>query len=245
MTQNFPARRHQSRASAALAIVAALCLSTSVVSAAQAQSLGYAPQDPGAFPQSYVNDDAVPQGEDSVLPDRLRRQVVNFDTREAPGTIIIDTGNTYLYYVLGGGRAMRYGVGVGRQGFTWSGAETISRKAEWPDWYPPSEMIARQPYLPRFMAGGPGNPLGARAMYLGSSEYRIHGTNDPTTIGKFVSSGCIRLTNEDVTDLFNRVNVGTRVVVLPKNASLRTPVATVPAPVQSRPAALTLPSGRE
>ena len=138
--------------------------------------------------------------------------------REAPGTIIIDTGNTALYYVLGQGRAIRYGVGVGREGFTWSGVQTISRKAEWPDWHPPAEMIARQPYLPRFMAGGPGNPLGARAMYLGSSEYRIHGTNDPSTIGKFVSSGCIRLTNEDVADLFSRVDVGTKVVVLPKNA---------------------------
>ena len=140
-------------------------------------------------------------------------------TNEAPGTIIIDTGNTALYYVLGQGRAIRYGVGVGREGFTWSGVQTITNKAEWPDWHPPAQMIARQPYLPRFMAGGPGNPLGARAMYLGSSEYRIHGTNDPTTIGKFVSSGCIRLTNEDVTDLFNRVSLGTKVVVLPKNAT--------------------------
>ena len=146
-----------------------------------------------------------------------RRRRLN--TREAPGTVIIDTGNTALYYVLGQGRAIRYGVGVGREGFTWSGVQTISRKAEWPDWHPPAQMIARQPYLPRFMAGGPGNPLGARAMYLGSSEYRIHGTNDPTTIGKFVSSGCIRLTNEDVADLFSRVDVGTKVVVLPKNAA--------------------------
>ena len=137
---------------------------------------------------------------------------------EPAGTIVIDTGNTYLYYVLGQGRAIRYGVGVGREGFTWSGVQSISRKAEWPDWHPPAEMIARQPYLPRFMAGGPGNPLGARAMYLGSSEYRIHGTNDPSTIGKFVSSGCIRMTNEDVSDLFGRVDVGTKVVVLPKNA---------------------------
>ena len=132
------------------------------------------------------------------MPERLRRAVVAFNTTEAPGTVIIDTGNTALYYVLGQGRAIRYGVGVGREGFTWSGVQTISRKAEWPDWHPPAEMIARQPYLPRFMAGGPGNPLGARAMYLGSSQYRIHGTNDPSTIGKFVSSGCIRLTNEDV-----------------------------------------------
>ena len=150
-----------------------------------------------------------------VFPSGCGARVV-LDTREAPGTVIIDTGNTALYYVLGQGRAVRYGVGVGREGFTWSGTQTISRKAEWPDWHPPAEMIARQPYLPRFMAGGPGNPLGARAMYLGSSEYRIHGTNDPTTIGKFVSSGCIRLTNEDVEDLFSRVDVGTKVVVLPK-----------------------------
>ena len=155
--------------------------------------------------------------------------------REAPGTIIIDTGNTALYYVLGQGRAIRYGVGVGREGFTWSGVQTISRKAEWPDWHPPAEMIARQPYLPRFMAGGPGNPLGARAMYLGSSVYRIHGTNDPSTIGKFVSSGCIRLTNEDVADLFSRVDVGTRVVVLPKNAPHRASAGR-PAPL-ARPAA--------
>ena len=245
MTQNFPGRRHQSRASTALAVVAALVLSTSIVSSAHAQSLGFAPADPSAFPQGYVNDGAVSQDEDSVLPDRLRRQVVNFGSREAPGTIIIDTGNTYLYLVLGGGRAMRYGVGVGRQGFTWTGVQSISRKAEWPDWYPPSEMIARQPYLPRFVAGGPGNPLGARAMYLGSSEYRIHGTNDPTTIGKFVSSGCIRLTNEDVSDLFGRVNVGTKVVVLPKNAPLqaRGGVGAVqPASTVARPLP---PAGRE
>lgn len=214
MTQKFSGRRHLSRAASALAFAGALVFSTSIVSLAHAQSLGYAPTDPGAFPQGYVNGDTAPQDEDSVLPDRLRRQVVNFDAREAPGTIIIDTGNTYLYYVLGGGRAIRYGVGVGRQGFTWAGVQTISRKAEWPDWYPPSGMIARQPYLPRFVAGGPGNPLGARAMYLGSSEYRIHGTNDPATIGKFVSSGCIRLTNEDAIDLYSRVKIGTIVVVL-------------------------------
>lgn len=149
------------------------------------------------------------------MPAHLKRQVVNFMTKEAPGTIIIDTPNTYLYYVLGNGRAIRYGIGVGRQGFTWSGVQNVSRKAEWPAWTPPPEMIARQPYLPRHMAGGPGNPLGARAMYLGSSIYRIHGTNDPTTIGGRVSSGCIRLTNEDVSDLYSRVNVGTKVIVLP------------------------------
>jgi len=182
--------------------------------------------------------------DEGAVPARLRRAVVAFGTTEAPGTIVIDTGNTQLYYVLGQGRAIRYGVGVGREGFTWSGVQTISRKAEWPDWHPPAEMIARQPYLPRFMAGGPGNPLGARAMYLGSSQYRIHGTNDPTTIGKFVSSGCIRLTNEDVADLFSRVDVGTKVVVLPKNAphfeakgtiSVRPTAAVAPRPAVQRP----------
>ena len=216
--------------------------------AAQAQTFSYAPMQPQLYPQ----DQATPQGdgngrpeatdEDAVLPDRLRRQIVSFDRNEPAGTIVIDTANTYLYYVLGNGRAMRYGVGVGREGFTWSGVQSISRKAEWPDWHPPAEMIARQPYLPRFVAGGPGNPLGARAMYLGSSEYRIHGTNDPTTIGKFVSSGCIRLTNEDVTDLFNRVSVGTKVVVLPKNAPL---MARGGDPIRKRPAATTLSSGRQ
>jgi lipoprotein-anchoring transpeptidase ErfK/SrfK len=154
-------------------------------------------------------------GTDYESPARFRRQVVDYRTVEAPGTIIIDTANTYLYLVLGSGKAMRYGIGVGREGFTWSGTQTISKKAEWPDWTPPAEMIARQPYLPRYMAGGSGNPLGARAMYLGNTIYRIHGTNDPSTIGRQVSSGCIRLTNEDVTDLFSRVSVGTKVVVLP------------------------------
>jgi lipoprotein-anchoring transpeptidase ErfK/SrfK len=149
------------------------------------------------------------------LPARLRRQVVDFRTAEPAGTVIVDTPNTYLYYVLGGGKAIRYGIGVGREGFTWSGVQTVARKAEWPYWVPPAEMIARQPYLPRFMAGGPGNPLGARAMYLGGTIYRIHGTNQPSTIGGQVSSGCIRLVNDDVIDLYGRVNVGARVVVLP------------------------------
>jgi lipoprotein-anchoring transpeptidase ErfK/SrfK len=161
---------------------------------------------------------AAPQEEDGVvteLPARLKRQVVSYATREAPGTIIIDTPNTYLYYVIGGGQAIRYGIGVGREGFTWSGVQSITKKAEWPNWTPPAEMIARQPYLPRFMAGGPGNPLGARAMYLGGTVYRIHGTNAPSTIGTHVSSGCIRLTNEDVADLYSRVNIGTKVIVLP------------------------------
>jgi lipoprotein-anchoring transpeptidase ErfK/SrfK len=149
------------------------------------------------------------------LPARLKRQVVSYPTREAPGTVIIDTPHTYLYYVLGGGQAIRYGIGVGREGFTWSGTERVSRMKEWPDWFPPKEMIDRQPYLPRFMAGGETNPLGARALYLGNTLYRIHGTNQPSTIGTFVSSGCIRLANEDIADLYGRVQVGTRVVVLP------------------------------
>jgi lipoprotein-anchoring transpeptidase ErfK/SrfK len=152
---------------------------------------------------------------------RLRRQIVNYSGHEAPGTIIVDTPNTYLYYVLGEGKAMRYGIGVGREGFTWSGVKTVERKTEWPDWYPPSEMLARQPYLPRMTAGGPGNPLGARAMYIAGTQYRIHGTNAPSTIGKQVSSGCIRLTNEDVIDLFDRVQIGAKVIVLPQTASAK------------------------
>jgi lipoprotein-anchoring transpeptidase ErfK/SrfK len=175
----------------------------------------FAPQQQYAPPPAQV----VPDDEDATgpyeLPARLKRQVVNYPSREAPGTIIIDTPNTYLYLILGNGQAMRYGIGVGREGFTWSGTQTIVKKAEWPDWTPPPEMIARQPYLPRHMAGGPGNPLGARAMYLGGTIYRIHGTNAPQTIGTRVSSGCLRLTNEDVMDLYSRVHIGTKVIVLP------------------------------
>src|ERR1019366_8906169 len=139
---------------------------------------------------------APPHESDDIaeLPARFKRQVVDYRSNEAPGTIVIVTPNTYLYLVLGNGRAMRYGIGVGREGFTWSGTQNVTKKAEWPDWTPPPEMIERQPYLPRFMAGGPGNPLGARAMYLCGSIYRIHGTNDPSTIGHRVSPGCIRLT---------------------------------------------------
>ncbi|HEV7602489.1 MAG TPA: L,D-transpeptidase [Bradyrhizobium sp.] len=169
-----------------------------------------------AAPQLQAPPQADEDGIAVELPARLKRQMVGYATREAPGTIIIDTPNTYLYLVMGGGQAMRYGIGVGRDGFTWAGTQSITKKAEWPDWTPPPEMIARQPYLPRQMAGGPGNPLGARAMYLGGTIYRIHGTNAPGTIGTRVSSGCIRLTNEDVADLYSRVNVGTKVVVLPQ-----------------------------
>lgn len=251
MTNSSPLRRRlSSRAVTTLAFATVLL---AVPFAAQAQTLGYAPIEPQTYSndQSYGSgyaspDDAsaAPQAsdEDAALPDRLRKQIVSFDRSEPAGTIVIDTANTYLYYVLGNGRAIRYGVGVGRDGFTWSGVQSVTRKAEWPDWHPPAEMIARQPYLPRFVAGGPGNPLGARAMYLGSSVYRIHGTNDPSTIGKFVSSGCIRLTNEDVTDLFSRVSIGTKVVVLPKNAPL---VARGGDPVRKRAAVTTMPSGRQ
>ena len=207
-------------------ILAGALMTATIVTATPTQAASPAPlpfpfllppvasfEPPVAEPQTLApsEDDATAY----ELPARLRRQVVNYATREAPGTVIIDTPNTYLYYVLGNGQAMRYGIGVGRDGFTWSGTQSVTRKAEWPDWTPPPEMIARQPYLPRHMAGGPGNPLGARAMYLGGTVYRIHGTNAPETIGTHVSSGCLRLTNEDVTDLYSRVSVGTKVIVLP------------------------------
>jgi lipoprotein-anchoring transpeptidase ErfK/SrfK len=154
-------------------------------------------------------------------PGAFVRQVVDYASHQAPGTVIIDTKNTFLYFVLNDAQAMRYGIGVGREGFTWSGEQTVARKTEWPDWRPPADMLVRQPYLPRFMAGGPTNPLGARAMYLGDTDYRIHGTNKPDTIGKRVSSGCIRLTNEDVADLYERVKVGAKVIVLPTTAARR------------------------
>jgi lipoprotein-anchoring transpeptidase ErfK/SrfK len=187
---------------------------------------------------SALPPDEQPEVAPTELPANLRRQEVAFPTKEPAGTLVVDTPNTYLYYVLGGGRAIRYGVRVGRDGFTWTGVQKISRKAEWPDWHPPTEMIERQPYLPRFMAGGPGNPLGARAMYLGSTVYRIHGTNQPSTIGKFVSSGCIGMLNEDVSDLFDRVKVGTRVVVMPGGPPPGTTTASaqpLPGPARAAP----------
>jgi lipoprotein-anchoring transpeptidase ErfK/SrfK len=208
--------RRTDRPLALAALAGLVIVSLPAVATAQA----YAPVAPNGYTNTVFapalrDDDAASSAVESP---RLQRQVVDYATREAPGTIVIDTPNTYLYLVLGNGKALRYAIGVGRQGFTWSGVEAISRTAEWPDWYPPAEMIARQPYLPRFVAGGPGNPLGARALYLGHSQYRIHGTNDPSTIGHNVSSGCIRLTNQDVIDLFGRVKVGTKVVVLPQTA---------------------------
>jgi len=144
----------------------------------------------------------------------FQRQEVAYEGSERPGTIVIDTPNKFLFFVEQGGRATRYGIGVGRPGFAWSGVKTISRKAEWPDWTPPAEMLLRRPDLPRHMVGGPENPLGARALYLGTSLYRIHGTNEPYTIGTNVSSGCIRMMNQDVEDLYTRVHVGTKVIVM-------------------------------
>jgi len=198
--------------------------------AAAALSCGTAQAEPlFAFLSPTQNQIVAPQyapteqaTDDAQLDPRLQRKIVNYASNEAPGTVIIDTPHTVLYFVLGNGQAIRYGIGVGREGFTWAGVKQVARKAEWPDWIPPQEMIERQPYLPRFVAGGPGNPLGARAMYLGGTVYRIHGTNDPTTIGKHVSSGCIRLTNADVTDLYNRVQVGAKVIVLPQAAPVHT-----------------------
>jgi lipoprotein-anchoring transpeptidase ErfK/SrfK len=145
---------------------------------------------------------------------KYEKQMVEYSGRESAGTIVIDTPSKFLYLVQGNGKALRYGIGVGKPGFTWSGVKQISAKKEWPDWTPPSEMLKRRPDLPRHMEGGPENPLGARAMYLGSTLYRIHGSNEPWTIGTSVSSGCIRMRNEDVIDLYGRVNVGTRVIVI-------------------------------
>jgi lipoprotein-anchoring transpeptidase ErfK/SrfK len=208
---------------------------------ARAEPLGYASP---SFHPAFLFGQPVQESEpaDEVqkpaeIPARLHRHVVDYATHEPPGTIVIDTPNTYLYYVLGGGKAIRYGIGVGREGFTWSGVKAVERKAEWPDWIPPAEMLQRQPYLPRFMAGGPGNPLGARAMYIGGTVYRIHGTNAPTTIGKQVSSGCIRMLNEDVIDLYARVNVGTKVVVLPMPAGRSRAIASQDQPVPRATAA--------
>jgi lipoprotein-anchoring transpeptidase ErfK/SrfK len=167
------------------------------------------------IPEPTVQDVDPGQTRGSVesVPYEFRKQPVFFRSQEAPGTIVVDTSERFLYLVQSPTRAIRYGVGVGRDGFTWTGILKVTRKAEWPDWTPPEEMIQRQPYLPRWMAGGPGNPMGARAMYLGNTIYRIHGTNAPDTIGQAVSSGCFRLVNDDVTDLYERVQLGAKVIV--------------------------------
>ena len=177
-------------------------------------------QQPSYQPPGRLLPQAMPQQEEANDPAQHRfdpkfeKQVVDYHGKEGPGTIVVDTPNKFLFLVQGDGKALRYGIGVGRPGFTWSGVKQISAKKEWPDWTPPAEMLARRPDLPRHMEGGPQNPLGARAMYLGSSLYRIHGSNEPWTIGTNVSSGCIRMRNEDVIDLYGRVNVGARVVVI-------------------------------
>jgi lipoprotein-anchoring transpeptidase ErfK/SrfK len=195
-------RISRSPAFVATVVAAFLVLAGAQAQAAPRQELD-APEKPGY----------VPTPEEELLPAEYRPQPVYFRSNEPPGTIIIHTDERFLYLVQGNGMAIRYGVGVGRDGFQWQGLLNISRKQEWPDWRPPPEMIQRQPYLPRFMAGGPGNPLGARALYLGQTIYRIHGTNQPRTIGYAVSSGCFRLVNRDVIDLYDRVPVGTKVVV--------------------------------
>ena len=177
-------------------------------------------QQPSYQPPGRLLPQAMPQQEEANDPAQHRfdpkfeKQVVDYHGKEGPGTIVVDTPNKFLFLVQGDGKALRYGIGVGRPGFTWSGVKQISAKKEWPDWTPPPEMLVRRPDLPRHMEGGPANPLGARAMYLGSSLYRIHGSNEPWTIGTNVSSGCIRMRNEDVIDLYGRVNVGARVVVI-------------------------------
>jgi lipoprotein-anchoring transpeptidase ErfK/SrfK len=187
-------------------IILAACLAMPVSHAlAQREQMGIGDQ-PGF----------VPDPAEERLAPQFARQVVLYRTTEAPGTIIVHTSERFLYVVQPNGRALRYGIGVGRDGFQWQGLLQITRKQEWPDWTPPPEMIERQPYLPRFMAGGPGNPMGARALYLGGTVYRIHGTNQPQTIGSAVSSGCFRLVNADVIDLYDRIPVGTKVIVRQK-----------------------------
>jgi lipoprotein-anchoring transpeptidase ErfK/SrfK len=192
------------------ALIAALGIGAIAVTASVANAQGRGPR-------AELNDQEkpgyTPTPEEERLTGPWAKQVVFFRTTEEPGTIIVHTSERFLYLVLGNGRAMRYGIGVGREGFQWAGLLKVTRKQEWPDWRPPPEMIQRQPYLPRFMAGGPGNPMGARALYLGSTIYRIHGTNQPHTIGSAVSSGCFRLVNADVADLYERVPVGTKVIV--------------------------------
>ena len=194
---------------ATAAVIAGAALASSAGSANAFFHLLFQSEQQTQAQQYYRND---PSSNVQISP--VPREVVAF-SGYSPGTIVVSTSERRLYYVLGNGTAIRYGVGVGRPGFTWAGTKTIARKAEWPDWTPPAQMLKRRPDLPRHMVGGEANPLGARAMYLGGSIYRIHGTNAPETIGTRVSSGCLRLTNEDVIDLYSRVNVGTKVIVLP------------------------------
>ncbi|CAH1660743.1 Lipoprotein-anchoring transpeptidase ErfK/SrfK [Hyphomicrobiales bacterium] len=201
----------RSTARAALTVLAGLSLSALVAGAALAQN---APRIPGKETLDIGDEPGRVSTEEVVINDGpYARQMVFFRSTEKPGTLVIHTSERFVYLVQGNNRALRYGIGVGREGFQWSGLVNVSRKAEWPDWRPPPEMIARQPYLPRFMAGGPGNPMGSRALYLGSTVFRIHGTNQPETIGHAISSGCFRLANGDIIDLYERVPVGTKVII--------------------------------
>ena len=228
-------RKRIFQSSSCLAVATALLWFGGAAAAPLAPSY---PANSGALFASAMQDRTEQSG-DGLAAD-LRRQVVDYPTPVAAGTVIINTAQTYLYYVLGDGKAIRYGIGVGRAGFTWSGSQVVTRMAEWPDWTPPEEMIARQPYLPRWMAGGKGNPLGARAIYLGSTSYRIHGTNAPGTIGTQVSSGCIRMINADVIDLYRRVAVGSRIIVLPNRVHqvvrTATPMHMAAPPIVDQPA---------
>jgi lipoprotein-anchoring transpeptidase ErfK/SrfK len=199
-----------------LSRVAAIAISCGFIAVASATAVFAQSASPAQMRETMnVGDEPgrVSTAEVVITDGPFKRQLVFFRTNEPAGTLVIHTSERFLYLVLGNNRALRYGIGVGREGFTWSGLVKISRKAEWPDWTPPPEMIQRQPYLPRFMAGGSGNPMGSRALYLGSTIYRIHGTNQPETIGHAVSSGCFRLTNGDVIDLYERVPLGTKVVI--------------------------------
>jgi lipoprotein-anchoring transpeptidase ErfK/SrfK len=244
---NLPQTARTALAGAALVAF----LVTSFATSASSQTLfgGWFERDRALFGQPAAFGQATPQigqpnAGDELAPS-LQRQIVPYPGKEPAGTVIVDTPHTFLYLTLGGGKALRYGIGVGRRGFTWSGVERISRKSEWPDWFPPAEMIARQPYLPRWVGGGPGNPLGARALYLGNTDYRIHGTNNPASIGTQVSSGCIRMRNDDVVDLYRRVSVGTKVIVLPgdqRNLAGDAPVATRPDGALERSAADMMPA---
>jgi lipoprotein-anchoring transpeptidase ErfK/SrfK len=209
-------RRHATTALAAtmLACLTATAASANPLAALFGGLLGGGQAQPINAP--YYQPTAPTYAQETNRPTSIRipREIVPYSGPYAPGTVVVNTSERRLYLVMPGNRAMRYGIGVGRAGFEWAGSQTISRKQEWPDWVPPPEMLQRRPDLPRYMAGGPENPLGARAMYLGGTLYRIHGSNEPETIGTAVSSGCIRMLNEDVVDLYERVKVGTRVVVL-------------------------------
>jgi lipoprotein-anchoring transpeptidase ErfK/SrfK len=201
------------RLNRSMLVLAASLAALSVIASGGSAQYGTPEQFRRMTPTVADRDPGIAAPEDAQAEATYHRQPVFYRTHEAPGTIIIDTSDRFLYLIQPNNIALRYGIGVGRDGFQWQGLLRISRKQEWPDWTPPPEMIKRQPYLPRFMAGGPGNPMGARALYLGATVYRIHGTNAPETIGHAVSSGCFRLVNDEVADLYDRVPVGTKVIV--------------------------------